>query len=406
MSTPKESDYLKVSEIAKMLGVTKRWVYRRIWNGELPASKVGKLYFVRREDVDILLDKQRDASQDESEQPSLEKCGNCLRLTSTANIVDVCAHGECEKPLCSDCWGQGKRTCQPHEPTRAQKWAEAQKKQAQHDLLLLAGDARLKEINFINRIQKGLSEVDTLIHPQTEEIVIVENWDTIKVQRDQRREVMQLLGRFTLSKETTSHIPLNLSLRYPIRPVPGQTGGSITIYVETFSHLPAMVNDGFDTQLFGKDELREQLLKFSETADNAQESFLVVLAATTGWDEDARRQITGTDTERPFIHRFARFYLYDMETNELTYNQQDRLSRGYAELFSPLLKEEQLEDVMGAIEERLHSWAYDHITLAEVKKLLPQYATRLLEEAFQRLATRDDYILDEGIADSTTLIHT
>ena len=56
MADPVTSEYLKISEAAQLLGVTKRWVYRRVLSGELPASKVGNLYFIHRSDLKSLME--------------------------------------------------------------------------------------------------------------------------------------------------------------------------------------------------------------------------------------------------------------------------------------------------------------------------------------------------------------
>jgi len=55
------SDFLKINKAARYLGVTRRWVYRRIWSGDLPASKVGSLYFIRQQDLDALIEQGKSA---------------------------------------------------------------------------------------------------------------------------------------------------------------------------------------------------------------------------------------------------------------------------------------------------------------------------------------------------------
>jgi excisionase family DNA binding protein len=397
-----EVEYLRVAEVARMLGVTPRWVYQRIWDGELTASKTGKLYFVRRADVKALLDFPPTAEIPRKMSTQTEKCGRCLKLVSVDKLVDICEQEGCKLSLCSECWEKGFRTCRTHLPTREEALKRAQAEGA--DVLLQASDARLREVNFLQRIQAGIANVNTLVHPQTEEIFIVNDWKPLETTHDHRRELMQLLGRFTLTKDTTDYIPLNASARYTVYPKKEQTGKAIIIDVQVLSHLPAMVQQGFDTQPFGKPELTEHLLKYAQTAANAQETYLVLLAATTGWDETARQIILGNQKEAAFVHNYARFYLYDMETNELLYNQQDRLSRGYADLFSPLLPEEQLKTVIEALENRLKTWMYEHITLAEAQQFFPEYSAKLLRAAFERLAATKHYTLDEEIAESVTLI--
>ncbi|HPL82192.1 MAG TPA: helix-turn-helix domain-containing protein, partial [Anaerolineaceae bacterium] len=70
-----ESKLLRIKEVADLLGVNVRTVYRRIWDGKLPASKVGGLYYIRESDLQALL--QLDS--DENEKKAGLKCDSCLR---------------------------------------------------------------------------------------------------------------------------------------------------------------------------------------------------------------------------------------------------------------------------------------------------------------------------------------
>ena len=48
-----ETDKLfRIKEVAELLGVSTRTVYRRIWSNELPAVKIGGLYYIRQSDLD------------------------------------------------------------------------------------------------------------------------------------------------------------------------------------------------------------------------------------------------------------------------------------------------------------------------------------------------------------------
>ena len=47
-----ETDKLfRIKEVAELLGVSTRTVYRRIWSNELPAVKIGGLYYIRQADL-------------------------------------------------------------------------------------------------------------------------------------------------------------------------------------------------------------------------------------------------------------------------------------------------------------------------------------------------------------------
>jgi excisionase family DNA binding protein len=55
-------ELLDIATVAAYLGVTERTVYNKVRAGELPASKVGRLWRVRRSDLDAWLDRGRSAA--------------------------------------------------------------------------------------------------------------------------------------------------------------------------------------------------------------------------------------------------------------------------------------------------------------------------------------------------------
>jgi len=50
-STPGESTFLTVAEVASMMRVSKMTVYRLVHSGELPAVRVGRSFRVREDDA-------------------------------------------------------------------------------------------------------------------------------------------------------------------------------------------------------------------------------------------------------------------------------------------------------------------------------------------------------------------
>ena len=87
----KDSEYMKIGEAAQFLGVARRTVYRRIWSGDLAASKVGGLYYIRRADLEAMLDSGRKKASPQEEhrpQPAL-KCGACFRLLESDAQIEA-----------------------------------------------------------------------------------------------------------------------------------------------------------------------------------------------------------------------------------------------------------------------------------------------------------------------------
>jgi len=109
MTFQSSSEYLKVAEAARLLGVTHRWVYRRVLSGELPASKVGGLYFIHRKDLQELMETGRIEpdkeieSEPEKTLPGL-KCSACLRLLKDeSEIGGGCESDGCGEIICQRC---------------------------------------------------------------------------------------------------------------------------------------------------------------------------------------------------------------------------------------------------------------------------------------------------------------
>lgn len=57
-------EYYKPSEIAELLNISVRKVRELITSGKLPAIKIGKVYRVRKDDLDEFIEKGRVKSDD------------------------------------------------------------------------------------------------------------------------------------------------------------------------------------------------------------------------------------------------------------------------------------------------------------------------------------------------------
>jgi len=397
--TDDSSEYLKIDEAARLLRVTRRTVYRRIWSGELPATKVGGLYLIQREDLQAMLTQGRvtspsDVAKPEAVLPPL-KCGNCFRLIgSDAQIGEVCQKAGCDQLICVLCLAEGVQYCVQHSPTKEQKLEEAMQRFRQGEIpVLVRGNiARLRELNFVNRIQARISRIGTLIHPLSGELLTIQDWDTLLDQGDQREDVMHLLSKVMLDTETLTRVPLNAFLYYRIPQRKQPRSLPLEILVQSLSRLPVMLRDGFDTQPLNADDLTPFLVRLSEEAQQTQTFRLVVLAAVTGWDASARQAIQGETRGGAFVHRSALFYIFDLEKGELLYNLEDDRLRRYAELFAPLLLSEELEEVIQSIEKEL--LVYESLTLQYAAQVLP-YPQDLIRQAFERLAAAGRYALTE-----------
>ena len=87
-------DFLKIDDAVRLLGVSRRTVYRWIWDGKLTASKVVGQYRIRRQDLEALLGERTSPDTDQAveERPQrtdVPKCGHCSRATFRGLLATV-----------------------------------------------------------------------------------------------------------------------------------------------------------------------------------------------------------------------------------------------------------------------------------------------------------------------------
>ena len=387
------SDVLRIDEAASLLGVNRRTVYRWVWKGELPATKIGGLYFIHRSELEKRLGECLAEVEEPTPAPELTlKCAGCSRLlTSKSQIGGVCAHEGCEQILCTQCISRGERYCSLHQRSKDERIQQAEQAYLQGETrtFLKSSTARLREINFINRLRERIAHIQSLIDPISGEVVNIQDWNALLETRDQRAEVMRLLGKVFLNGDALASLPQNASLHYRL-PAMASGRGEMEIEIHALSDLKSAVTQGYQSQPLGEEVLLAQLNRLGENTRQDSAFCIAVLAATPGWDAGARRVIQG---DRPLVIPRTLVYLYDLESGELLYNHADERTRRYAEMFVPILPEEEAAEAAKALQEKLV--IHDSITLAEAVEQLP-YPKTVIERAFERLAETGKYALHES----------
>ncbi len=387
------SDVLRIDEAASLLGVNRRTVYRWVWKGELPATKIGGLYFIHRSELEKRLGERLiDAEEPVQKSEPTLKCSSCSRLlTSKSQIGGVCAHEGCEQILCTQCIARGERYCSLHQRSKDDRVQQAEQAylQGETGTFLKSSTARLREINFVNRLQERIAHIQSLIDPISGEVVNIQDWNDLLETRDQRAEVMRLLGKVFLNGDAFASLPLNTSLHYRL-PARVSGRGEMEIEIRVLSDLKAAVTQGYQTHPLGEETLLTQLNRLDETTRQDSGFCIAVLAATPGWDAGARKVIQG---DRPLVIPRTLVYLYDLESGELLYNHADERTCRYAEMFVPVLPEEEVAEAAKALQEKLV--IHDSITLAEAVEQLP-YPKNVIERAFERLAATGKFALHES----------
>lgn len=64
----KKKSYLSVAELAKLLGISRVAVFKRIRKGQIPAEKIGRSYVISADDVDEISQKKPKALTEEQKE--------------------------------------------------------------------------------------------------------------------------------------------------------------------------------------------------------------------------------------------------------------------------------------------------------------------------------------------------
>ena len=78
------SEYVSIPEMARILGLSRIAVYRKVKKGRIKAKKIGRNYAIRRRDADAILHKtltEEDKSQiDAAVSKTVKEYGRTLKL--------------------------------------------------------------------------------------------------------------------------------------------------------------------------------------------------------------------------------------------------------------------------------------------------------------------------------------
>ncbi|MBQ7175773.1 MAG: helix-turn-helix domain-containing protein [Victivallales bacterium] len=107
--------FYSLEEVAELLGVTYQLIYKLVRTGELAALRVGKMYRVTGEDLQIYLANSRVNGKAQGGLPQPIICSVCGR----SYVSQLSISGECEVcglPICRSCVELKKaRRCEVHE---------------------------------------------------------------------------------------------------------------------------------------------------------------------------------------------------------------------------------------------------------------------------------------------------
>lgn len=113
--------FLTIQQVAELLDLDYKTVYRMVLSGQLPAAKLGGSYRIRRADLDTFFEQQKVGGRTPRgalpamEPTSCARCGRAFRVPSL--VAGKCQAEGCDQALCTTCWTKrADRFCQEHAP--------------------------------------------------------------------------------------------------------------------------------------------------------------------------------------------------------------------------------------------------------------------------------------------------
>lgn len=309
--------FLKIEEVAELLDMDYKSVYRLVLSGRLPAAKIGAVYRIRQDDLDRFLESQRILPGTEGSSAavagvaSCARCGLAFRVPSL--VAGKCEELGCDAPLCTSCWERAAdRFCSDHaRPGRLQTMERARElyRKGEIPIFLEADAARQRELTFISRFDQKLRGLPGLASPWDGSWVPVKDWATIH-----REEPALLLAegvvvvRYGRGRRP---LPRNISSFYYIGAEAGRKV-SFAISAAFFAHIATYQEQAFDTAPVSRAELLQIIDNALSLVRSRGTRLMIGLASPTGWEPEAEEFITGSATQQAFSHEDLALCLVDL----------------------------------------------------------------------------------------------
>lgn len=349
--------FMSIKEVAEYLGVDYKTVYRLVRKGEIASTQIGRIYRIRRADVDAYLAQQRIGSPTPTPTTASLRCSVCRRLlTAPSDIAGACETTGCSNPICTTCWTRDhRRYCPTHQPTQAERLTKARAAldSGEIPLFVTALQARQREQAFITRFDVKVRGITRLMHPTQHTVLAApSDWVAHHETEDEAVKLMRLMRTGFIGEEIESAMPLNRVSRFRIPSTDPEVVG-LVLEAHVIAHLPALVEEGFDAEPATAEEAIRILDHVVERADQDQAVWLVGLASPTGWSADAQAYVATGEAGRTFYHAQVLPYLVDLAKMCVIYKVDDDRLPPMAPLFAPMLLEEGVARVAAYLDRAL-----------------------------------------------------
>ena len=345
---PNAPALLTVDEVAQLLRVAPKTVYRYLSQGQLPSVRFGGAVRVSRDDLLSFLAGQqipKGGSAAVAERPSIAiaaaraACASCRRLLPQELLSATCLSPGCGGLLCTDCQAQWPSLlCPKHRPSLEQR-LELARGQGRH--VVLAQDAALWEQDFLARFVAGVEALTQFPHPLGGATSI----------RNAARRSEEPLG--ALGDAITPDGPFPRGLATVFTFPAGRDGRPRwSLAAGVMVRMDRLAREGFDPDPIDRVLWQEWLAGFTRQAAADQRLWIVGIGSPTGWASDVGDVVAGSPDksgQRPFYDRWVALALISASGNDLrvSANPADGRLKSYLHLFLGRLPQEQ-EDMVRA----------------------------------------------------------
>ncbi len=294
------TSYFSIQEASEILKVDYKVVYRLVKEGVIPTARVGWQFRINEEDLNAYLSAQR------------VKQASAVQALPAREVYE---------------------TAPAPRPTPGPAATSTENGTSAGAAAAGAGISKLKarqlELNFINRFDEKIADVETVRHPVTDELLHVDDWAPLRTQTEERELLMQVLNTAFLDKRTLATTPRNTTVRYTVAAKP-----PLVLEARVLTHLDTLLNNGADEQPADLADLMVEVDRLQEEQQKTRAALVVGLASPTGWDEEAAAFVEGSQRGAVYRHPNIRLVLVDLRSESVHYDVNDERAAAVAGLYA------------------------------------------------------------------------